>query len=70
MSNEEFCQEVGNNIKAFREKAKLSQADLAVQLGVSEQQVQKYESGQASVYLHMISSIAGALGVSINDLTE
>lgn len=70
ITNEEFYQAVGKNIKQFREKAKLSQAQIAAQIGVSEQQIEKYESGQASVYLHMISAIAGALGVSINDLAE
>lgn len=70
ISNEEFYQEVDNNIKALREKANFSQADLAEQLEISEQQVQKYEEGRASVYLHIISAIAGALGVSAGELME
>ncbi len=70
MSNEEFYEAVGKNIQKFRENAKLSQADLAEQLEVSEQQVQKYEAGEASMYLHLVSSIAGSLGISIADLTK
>ncbi len=70
ITNEEFYQEVGNNIKTLREKAELSQAELAEQLEVSKQQIQRYEEGRASVYLHIISAIASTLGVSVGELME
>ncbi len=48
---------VGANIRRFREQADMSQSDVGAQLGLTFQQVQKYENGtnraNAAVLFHM-----------------
>ena len=55
---------VGRRIGARRAAMGLSQTALAQRLGVSPQQVQKYESGQNRISASRLSAIAAALGVA------
>ena len=57
--------EVGQRIKIERLTRGLSQAALAEQLGVTFQQVQKYEKGVNRVGAGRLTRIAVALGVSV-----
>jgi transcriptional regulator with XRE-family HTH domain len=61
---------VGNNIRIHRLAKKLSQTDLADALGVTFQQVQKYEKGANRVGSGRLLAISKALGVSVLDLFE
>ncbi len=61
---------VGAKIRAFRIQRGVSQAELAEQIGVTFQQVQKYERGINRVGASRLSRIATALGVSIGELFE
>jgi transcriptional regulator with XRE-family HTH domain len=61
---------VGGNIRIFRIRRGVSQIDLAEQIGVTFQQVQKYERGINRVGAGRLSRIATALGVSIGELFE
>jgi transcriptional regulator with XRE-family HTH domain len=61
---------VGAKIRIFRIHRKISQADLAEQIGVTFQQVQKYETGMNRVGASRLSRIAAVLGVSIGELFE
>ena len=55
---------VGRRIGERRSALGLSQAALAQRLGVSPQQVQKYESGHNRISASRLSDIATALGVA------
>jgi transcriptional regulator with XRE-family HTH domain len=56
---------VGPRIRALRYALGLSQVDLAKRLGVSFQQVQKYENGRNRVSASRLYHIANVLGVSV-----
>jgi transcriptional regulator with XRE-family HTH domain len=57
---------VGQRIRAFRKEANRSQTELANQIGVTFQQVQKYENGTNRVGAGRLTLIARALDVPIN----
>ncbi len=59
---------VGQRIKAHRLKSGLSQTQLAEKLGITFQQVQKYERGINRVGAGRLFEIARLLGVAIEDL--
>jgi transcriptional regulator with XRE-family HTH domain len=61
---------VGAKIRIFRIHRGVSQIDLAEQIGVTFQQVQKYERGMNRIGASRLSRIATALGVSIGELFE
>jgi transcriptional regulator with XRE-family HTH domain len=61
---------VGTKIRIFRVHRRISQTDLAEQIGVTFQQVQKYEKGMNRVGAGRLSRIATVLGVSIGELFE
>src|SRR5579859_4759086 len=56
---------VGQRIRAFRKDANFSQTELADQIGVTFQQVQKYEKGTNRVGVGRLIHIARALDVPI-----
>ncbi len=55
---------VGRRITDRRSALGLSQSDLAQRLGVSSQQVQKYEAGTNRISASRLSDVAMALGIS------
>lgn len=57
--------EMGKRIRLRRVEQKISQADLGEKLGVSFQQVQKYEKGVNRVGAARLQQIASALSVPI-----
>jgi transcriptional regulator with XRE-family HTH domain len=61
---------VGAKIRIFRAHRRISQTELAEQIGVTFQQVQKYEKGTNRVGAGRLSRIAAVLGVSIGELFE
>jgi transcriptional regulator with XRE-family HTH domain len=61
---------VGARIRMFRVDCGMSQSALAERIGVSFQQVQKYEKGANRVGASRLSQIASALGVSVGELFE
>ena len=62
--------QVGEAIRAHRLIAGMSQKDLADRLGVSFQQVQKYEKGANRVGAGRLPQIAGIFGIPISALFE
>lgn len=58
----------GNNMRSLRNNAGLSQADLGTELGVSFQQIQKYERGANRLSLARAVRLADLLKVSVDDL--
>jgi transcriptional regulator with XRE-family HTH domain len=60
--------QVGETIRAHRLLAGMSQGDLASKIGVSFQQVQKYEKGTNRVGAGRLPQIAEIFGVSVGAL--
>ena len=61
--NPEFEVALGARIRAARIAARISQTDLGVTVGISYQQVQKYESGVDRIAASTLQGLASALGV-------
>ncbi len=62
--------QIGIDIKRIREARGMSQMELAEQVGVSFQQIQKYEKGINRISAERIQQIAKALGTSVNTFFE
>lgn len=60
--------EIGNRIRIFREKKKLSQTELAMMIGKDRQYLYKIEKGKVTSSIFTISVIAYALDVSLAEL--
>lgn len=63
-----FNESVGERLRAARLSLGLSQTELAQRLGLSYQQVQKYEVGTNGLSLSRALQMAGALGVTLDRL--
>ena len=61
---------VGAKIRMFRINRGMSQTTLAERVGVSFQQVQKYEKGSNRVGASRLSQIASVLGITVGELFE
>lgn len=61
---------VGAKIRMFRINRGMSQTALADRIGVSFQQVQKYEKGTNRVGASRLSQIASVLGITVGELFE
>jgi transcriptional regulator with XRE-family HTH domain len=61
---------VGRNIRIVRQKLRMSQSALARQVGVTFQQIQKYEKGVNRVGASRLAQIAAALRVPIPSLFQ
>ena len=62
--------EMGRRIRAFRQDAGLSQEALAELVGVSFQQVQKYESGHTTLNILKLQQVADSLKVQVSDFFD
>src|SRR5262249_35516057 len=61
---------IGRRVRLARQAAKMSSQALAQKLGVTFQQVQKYEKGKNRIAAAMLWEIAGILGHNINWFIE
>jgi transcriptional regulator with XRE-family HTH domain len=61
---------VGARIRILRNHRGMTQGELAGKIGVTFQQVQKYEKGTNRVGASRLSRIAAVLGVSVGELFE
>lgn len=59
--------DLGLKIKLLRQQAGLSQEKLAELVGVTFQQIQKYESGQTTLNILKLQQISQALQVSVSE---
>ena len=62
--------QIGAEIKRTREVLGISQMKLGEEVGVSFQQIQKYEKGTSRISVERIQQIANALGISISVFFE
>lgn len=58
----------GAVIKELREKNNLTQSELAAILNVSDKTVSKWETAKGYPDISLLESIAGAFGISVNEL--
>ncbi|CAN7557696.1 helix-turn-helix domain-containing protein [Rhizobium sp. LjRoot258] len=61
---------VGKNVRTLRAKQRISQLELGEALGLTFQQIQKYEKGTNRVSASKLHQIAVFLGVDISELFE
>jgi transcriptional regulator with XRE-family HTH domain len=64
----EFDKDLGQKIRKRRRHAGMSQEKMAILLGVTFQQIQKYENGSNRVSAARLWDLSIALGCSIQDL--
>lgn len=62
--------EIGAAIRKRRKTLGLSQEQLAEKVGVSYQQVQRYENGSSTLNVENVQRIAGALGIPVTAFFE
>lgn len=70
MNNPKFRKEVGERIKAAREKAKLTQADVAKKAGINTNYYSVIERGEVNTTLEKLQKISKALGLDVSDITK
>jgi len=56
--------QIGDRLRGLRQKTGMSQADLGHCIGVSFQQIQKYEAGKNRVAVSTMLALADHLGIS------
>lgn len=70
VSGDDINKKFGARLRSFREMARRSQTDVGQALGVSFQQIQKYENGTTSISLNRLNELADYLTVSITQLVD
>ena len=65
---DKLYQEVGRNIKKFRNERKMNQLSLASQINLSRTSLVNIEHGRQHPSLYLLFQIAYSLGVSLHDL--
>jgi transcriptional regulator with XRE-family HTH domain len=68
MNADDYNKEFGANLKTRRKKMGLSQTELGKAVGVTFQQVQKYERGTNRVSIGTGLVMAGALNTTLSEL--
>lgn len=61
---------IGARVRAAREAARLSQGDLARPLGITWQQIAKYENASNRISASRLQEIANRLGVTVFDFYD
>lgn len=64
----EVDKQVGRNARGYRKDMHMTLNELADQLGVSQQQIQKYETGDSRISASMVLAISEVLNIGIEDL--
>jgi transcriptional regulator with XRE-family HTH domain len=65
-----FAAAVGAVVRARRERAGFSQADIAGKLGMFQTQWSRYETGRAVMTVEHLAALASILGVSPSSLLQ
>lgn len=68
MNKNELAKYVGNKIKYFRNKNKLTQEELGIKMGTKKATVSNWETGYRSPQQDTLFELADVLGITINDL--
>ncbi len=65
-----LAEKIGNNIKIFRKKLRLTQFELSIQADIAENYLQSIEVGRRKPSLDMLEKIAKALKVELYELLK
>ena len=65
-NNNNLAKEIGQKIKFMRNTRHISSSDLAKELNITRQQLQKYEIGEVDIKVDRLYEIANLLGVDIS----
>lgn len=68
MGKEERLQKIGDNIRAERNRARLSQEGLASMVSLNPRNLGRIERGQAEPKILTLLAICNALGVSVSSI--
>ena len=68
LKDEDFAKAMGQRIAAARKDQKLSQVQLAAQLGVPQQTLAHYEVGRTRVPIELLPRMADVLDTSLDEL--
>lgn len=68
--NRALAARLGEMLRRQRQDLAMSQADIAERIGVSPQQVQKYEAGRNQPSLMRAAMLRRATGVSLDELVD
>ncbi len=66
----DFSKNIGETLKKCRRTANMSQMELAEKIGISYQQLQKYEKGINNISIYRLKQISEALKIPISSLLE
>lgn len=61
-------QNIGSNVKKLRKKKKLSQIELAVEVGIDRSYLSEIENGRTNMSVSVLYAVADSLGVDIAEL--
>lgn len=59
--------QIGKNLKRLRKNSKLTQQNLADVLGVTFQQIQKFEYGENRLFCHQAAELCNEFGWDMNE---
>ena len=65
---DDLAKKLGNNIKIFRKKLKLTQLELSIQADIAEDYLQSIEVGRRKPSLDVLEKIAKALKIELYEL--
>ncbi|OGW46873.1 MAG: hypothetical protein A2Y66_04210 [Nitrospirae bacterium RBG_13_41_22] len=65
-----FKKNIGETLKKYRLAARMSQMALAERIGISYQQLQKYEKGINNISVYRLQQISEALRIPISSFIE
>ena len=67
---DKISKQFGENLKRLRLAKNMSQTDLGDKLGLDKGYISTLESGKKNTTLTTIAKLAGALGVTVSELTK
>ena len=65
-----ISKKLGANIKKIRTKKKMTQGDICRKLDMDRSYMSAIESGKKNITIAVLDKLAGALGVSVNELLK
>jgi transcriptional regulator with XRE-family HTH domain len=69
-SKAQSAKKLGQNMKKWRMKKKMSQGDISRALGVDRSYVSNIENGRMNPTLSTLEKLAEAIGISVKDLVD
>jgi transcriptional regulator with XRE-family HTH domain len=68
MSDQGYDKRLGKRLRTLREMHRMTQAELGVAVGLSHQQIQKYEGGQSQIRASLAMRFSELFKIDVNQL--